>query len=65
VVDLGWQREANRLLDKLDKARKEALTPPEFAFWIGQRKIKKGHYHHDYDERAEDRAGDRAFDGGG
>ena len=47
-----FEREANRLLDKLEKARKEALTPPEFIFWLGRRKIKKGHYRHDHDESA-------------
>lgn len=44
-----FEREANRLLDKLDKARKGALTPPEFIFWLARRKVKAGHYHHDHD----------------
>jgi hypothetical protein len=29
----------------------EGLTPPEFAFWIAEWKIKRGHYRHDVDEQ--------------
>ena len=43
------------LLDRLEKVRRRALTPPEWCFWCSQRKHKAGHYHHDYDEKTEQR----------
>ena len=36
--------------NRLEKARQKALTPPEWCFKLARRKIKAGHYQHDYDE---------------
>lgn len=44
------EAEASPLLERLDKVRALALTPPEFFFQMAQRKVKAGHYRHDYDE---------------
>jgi hypothetical protein len=41
--------EARKLMERLEKARSRALTPPEWCFWFAQRKYKAGHYSHDYD----------------
>lgn len=38
------------LIDRLEKVRSRALTPPEFTFWLARRKIGKGDYIHDYDQ---------------
>jgi len=46
-----FQAEANPYLDRLEKARRRALAPPEWCFWLARRKLKAGHYQHDYDER--------------
>jgi hypothetical protein len=37
------------LFDRLDKARAQSLTPPEWCFRSAQKKHKLGHYAHDYD----------------
>jgi hypothetical protein len=40
-------------LDRLEKARKRMLVPPDWCFKLARRKHKAGHYHHDYDEQQE------------
>jgi hypothetical protein len=39
------------LIERLEKARARALTPPEWFFVLARRKHRAGHYHHDYDEK--------------
>ena len=46
-----FEAEAKPFLDRLEKARSRALTPPEWCFWLAQRKHKAGHYKYDYDEK--------------
>lgn len=36
-------------LDRLEKARTRSLTPPNWVFWLAQRKVQSGDYKHDYD----------------
>lgn len=40
------------LFARLDKVRALALTPPEWCFLSARRKMKAGHYKHDYDGHA-------------
>jgi hypothetical protein len=44
--------EARRLFKVMADARKPSLTPPEFLFWMAQRKIRKGHYSYDVDKNS-------------
>ena len=46
-----FQAEASPYLDRLEKARRRALAPPEWCFWLARRKHNAGHYQHDYDEQ--------------
>ena len=46
-----FEIEAKPFLDRLEKARSRALTPPEWCFWLARRKHKAGHYKYDYDEK--------------
>ena len=46
-----FDAEARQLMERLEKARSRALTPPEWCFKLAQRKHKAGHYSHDYDEQ--------------
>ncbi len=46
-----FEGEARPLFDRMEKARRRMLTPPEWCFKLAQRKHKAGHYTHDYDER--------------
>jgi hypothetical protein len=41
--------ENNALLNRLEKARRRMLTPPEWCFRLARRKHQAGHYQHDYD----------------
>jgi len=45
-----FEKEVRALFDRLDKARSAVLTPPEWCFRKARKKIKVGHYRHDYDE---------------
>jgi hypothetical protein len=38
------------LLDRLEKARAQSLTPPEWCFRCARQKHKQGHYAYDYDQ---------------
>ena len=57
-----FDAEAKTLMDRLEKARRRALTPPEWCFWLARKKHKAGHYIHDYDQ---DSAPSRAGGAGG
>jgi len=46
-----FEAEFRILMTRMDKARKNAETPPEWCFKEAQKKIKAGHMHHDYDEK--------------
>ncbi len=46
-----FEIDTRNLFEAMNKARKPSLTPPEFSFRLARRKIKKGHYKHDSDER--------------
>jgi hypothetical protein len=48
-----FEAETHPLLDRMEKARARALTPPELCFKLAQRKLKAGHYDHDYDKKAQ------------
>lgn len=39
----------NELMNRVDAARKEGVTPPEPCFWIARWKIQSGHYSFDID----------------
>jgi hypothetical protein len=41
--------ESKILLDRLGKARRRMLVPPEWCFKLARRKHRAGHYKHDYD----------------
>lgn len=41
---------ANVLFDRMDKVRAASPTAPELFFALARRKIRKGHFKHDYDE---------------
>jgi hypothetical protein len=45
-----FEAAAKPLLDRLEKARARALTPPEWCFKLARKKHKEGHYAHDYDQ---------------
>jgi hypothetical protein len=45
-----FDADAKPLLDRLEKARRRALTPPEWSFWLARRKHRDGHYKHDCEE---------------
>lgn len=46
-----FQAQVNAYLDRLEEARRHALTPPEWIFLLARKKHKDGHYDHDYDQR--------------
>lgn len=48
-----FEAETKPLFDRLEKARRQMLVPPEWCFKLAQRKYQAGHYHHDYDEQPE------------
>jgi len=43
------EAETKALIDRLEKARRRMLTPPEWCFKLARRKHRAGHYEHDYD----------------
>ncbi len=45
-----FEAAAKPLLDRLEKARNRALTPPEWCFKLARKKHKQGHYAYDYDQ---------------
>lgn len=45
-----FEAETKPFLERQEKARRRALTPPEWCFKLAQRKHKAGHYDYDYDE---------------
>ena len=45
-----FEAEFRVLMARMDKARKNSETPPEWCFTEARQKIKAGHMHHDYDE---------------
>jgi hypothetical protein len=48
-----FEGETRPLFDRMEKARRRALTPPEWCFKSARSKHKAGHYVHDFDEKAE------------
>ena len=38
------------VMDRLEKVRCKSITPPEWCFWLAQRKVKSGDYTFDVDE---------------
>ena len=53
----GFEAEVKRLIDRLGKARRRSLAPPEWCFWLARRKHKAKHYQHDYDENPNNATG--------
>lgn len=45
-----FRQAAMLLVDRLEKARNRALTPPEWCFKLAQCKHKAGHYAYYYDK---------------
>jgi hypothetical protein len=45
-----FEAAAKAYLDRLEKARNRALSPPEWCFRLARKKHKAGHYANDYDE---------------
>jgi hypothetical protein len=39
-----FEVEARKLFKSINEARKTPLTPPDFCFWLAQKKIERGHY---------------------
>jgi hypothetical protein len=50
-----FEAESKALIDRLEKARRRMLVPPDWCFKLAQRKHKAGHYTHDYDIEQRDR----------
>jgi hypothetical protein len=48
-----FEADTKPLMARLEKIRSRPLTPPEVFFLLAQRKLKAGHYRHDYDEQPE------------
>jgi len=48
--------ETKSLIDRLEKARKRMLVPPEWCFKLARRKHGAGDYTHDYDIERKERA---------
>lgn len=42
---------AEPLFERMDKARAASTAPPELFFWLASRKVRKGHFKHDYDQQ--------------
>jgi hypothetical protein len=47
-----FEVDAKPLFDRLEKARGQMLTPPEWCFALARRKHRAGHYRHEYDQPA-------------
>jgi hypothetical protein len=43
---------ASPVFNRLEKIRSRSLTPPDWVFWLAQRKIKGGDYIHDFDQKS-------------
>lgn len=43
------EAESKALIERLEKARRRMLVPPEWCFKLARRKHRAGHYTHDYD----------------
>jgi hypothetical protein len=52
-----FEADTKPLIARLEKARSQTLTPPDWCFKRARRKIEAGDYTRDYDEKAERRAG--------
>jgi hypothetical protein len=46
-----FEADTKLLIERLEKVRARALTPPEWFFVLARRKHRAGHYHHDHDEK--------------
>jgi hypothetical protein len=46
-----FDADAKAIIKRLEAARSNPLTPPEWCFRLARRKHKAGHYKHDYDEQ--------------
>jgi hypothetical protein len=46
--------ESESLIERLEKARRRMLVPPDWCFKLAQRKHRAGHYTHDYDIKYKD-----------
>jgi len=53
-----FESEFRELFERLEKARSYSLTPPEWAFWLAQRKVKSGDYDFDVDLALSENAGE-------
>ena len=45
-----FEAEAKPILERMEKARKRALAPPDWTFRAARKKVKAGHYTHDSDK---------------
>jgi hypothetical protein len=45
-----FEADVKPLIDRLEKARRRSLAPPEWCFLLARRKHKAKHYQHDHDE---------------
>lgn len=43
------EAESKTLIERLEKARRRMLVPPDWCFKLAQRKHRAGHYTHDFD----------------
>ena len=48
-----FEADAKPIIERLEKARRRVLAPPEWTFKLARRKLKSGHYRHDYDQRSD------------
>lgn len=46
-----FEADAKPLLARLEEARRNPLTPPQWFFTLARRQHKAGHYSHDYDQQ--------------
>jgi hypothetical protein len=46
-----FEADARPLIERLERARARALTPPKWYFKLARRKIQAGDYSNDYDEK--------------
>ncbi len=46
-----FESDVNKLTERLEKARSNSVTPPEFIFRLAQKKVKSGDYDFDSDEK--------------
>lgn len=48
-----FEADFQRLMERMEEARRESLTPPERYFKAAQKKIASGDYNYDVDEKSE------------